>query len=128
MIINSTVGQALLPGILTGARFYVDTASDTRQGLHRLETGLYDIVVAVENRSPENWQLCRSIRRLTDVPLIVISANASPEACAKAIDAGADYFLRKSFGPRELAARAEALLKRRALHPAAPRRAAAVSV
>jgi DNA-binding response OmpR family regulator len=112
LIINNTAGQPLLAGILTGARFFVDTASDTGKGLRQLVTQSYDIVVAVENRSPQSWQICRKIRDLTDVPLIVISAGAGPEACAKAIDAGADYFLKKPFGPREFVARADALLKR----------------
>jgi len=112
LIINCTMGQPLLPGILTGARFFVDTASETLKGLRLLEIGSYDIVVVVENRSPESWQVCRRIRDLSSVPLIVISANAGPDACARAIEAGADYFLRRPFGPRELVARVNALLKR----------------
>lgn len=128
LIINSTVGQPLLPGILTGARFFVDTVSDVRKGLRLLETQSYDVVIALENRSPESCQVCRRIRSRTSVPLIAISANADPETCARGIAAGADYFLRKPFGPRELVARVNSLLNRAALRRAMPRRAAPVGV
>ena len=128
LIINTTVGQPLLPGLLTNARFFVDTASDTKKGLRLLETMSYDIIVAVENRSSESWQLCRKIKSRTAVPLIVISANASPEDCARAIAAGADYFLRKPFGPREFEARINSLLNRAMIYRAAPHKTEPVRV
>jgi DNA-binding response OmpR family regulator len=60
----------------------------------------------------ESWQFCRAVRQVSNVPLIVISNNASTEVCVKAINAGADFFLRKQTGPQELIARIRALLYR----------------
>lgn len=55
---------------------------------------------------------CEKLRRSTSIPLIVISYEASTETCVKAINAGADYFMRKPFGPLELHARINSLLQR----------------
>lgn len=112
LFINNTAAPPLLAGLLTGTGFGVDVAHDSETGLRQLELNAYDIAVVIENDGPESWQLCRRIRSLTAVPLIVVNANASPDACARAINAGADYCLRKPFGPREFLARVNSLLQR----------------
>jgi len=57
---------------------------------------------------------------MTITPIIVISPNASTETCVKAINAGADYFMRKPFGPLELLARIRSLLQRVPLRQLVP--------
>ena len=109
-----------MAGLLTGTGFGVDVAHDSETGLRRLQLNDYDIVVVIENDGPESWQICRRIRSLTAVPIIVVSANASPDACARTINAGADYCLRKPFGPREFVARVNSLLHRSSLRQGVP--------
>jgi DNA-binding response OmpR family regulator len=120
LFINNTAAPPLLAGLLIGTGFGVDVAHDSETGLRQLELNVYDIAVVVENDGPESWQICRRIRNLTAVPLIVINANASPDACARAIHAGADYCLRKPLGPQEFLARVNSLLQRSSLRPALP--------
>lgn len=59
--------------------------------------------------------LCRQIRRKSDVPIIFISAKGSEADRVIGLELGADDYLAKPFGPRELLARIRAVLRRGAL-------------
>jgi two-component system, OmpR family, KDP operon response regulator KdpE len=56
--------------------------------------------------------LCRSLRDWTQMPIIVLSAVGEEEAKVQALAAGADDYVTKPFGPRELLARLAAALRR----------------
>ena len=62
-------------------------------------------------------ELCRRLREWSDMPLIVLSAVGEEEAKVRALAAGADDYVTKPFGPRELVARLEANLRRIAPDP-----------
>ncbi len=57
-------------------------------------------------------ELCRRLREWTEMPVIVLSAVGDEEAKVRALAAGADDYVTKPFGPRELIARLEANLRR----------------
>ncbi len=57
-------------------------------------------------------EVCRSLREWTDMPIIVLSAVGDEDAKVRALEAGADDYVTKPFGPRELIARLEAALRR----------------
>ena len=57
-------------------------------------------------------ELCRRLREWTDMPIIVLSAVGDEDAKVRALAAGADDYVTKPFGPRELIARLEASLRR----------------
>lgn len=57
--------------------------------------------------------LCRAIRRDSDVPIIFISAKGSETDRVIGLELGADDYLPKPFGTRELVARVRAVLRRR---------------
>jgi two-component system KDP operon response regulator KdpE len=59
-------------------------------------------------------QLCRKLREWTAMPVIVLSAVGDEDAKVRALAAGADDYVTKPFGPRELIARLEANLRRTA--------------
>lgn len=120
LLFNNTLAHPLVAGLLTRTDFEVDLAPDYEMGVRQLEMQTYDITVIIESQGSESWQLCQKIRSLTAIPLIVISTNASPDACAKAIDAGADYFMRKPFGPLEFLARVNSLMQRSSPRQAIP--------
>jgi DNA-binding response OmpR family regulator len=107
-----TPGSKLL--IKEGYR--VDTVHGADAGLQQLDTQSYDIIIVQESNEAETWRLCEKIRHLSGIPLIVISKNASTDTCVKAINAGADYFLRKPFSSLELVARVQSLLYRASLN------------
>ena len=62
-------------------------------------------------------ELCRKLREWTDIPLIVLSAVGDEEAKVRALSSGADDYITKPFGPRELIARLEANIRRTAREP-----------
>lgn len=112
LFINNTGAASLVPGLLAGNGYGVDVAFDSETGLRHLVERSYDLAIVLESPAAESWHLCEKIRRLTGIPLIIISSNASTETCVKAISAGADYFMRKPFGPLELLARVGSLFQR----------------
>ena len=62
-------------------------------------------------------ELSRRLREWSDMPLIVLSAVGEEDAKVRALAAGADDYVTKPFGPRELVARLEANLRRIAPDP-----------
>ncbi len=57
-------------------------------------------------------QVCRSIRKWSDMPILVLSAVGDEAEKVRALDAGADDYVTKPFGPSELVARLNAALRR----------------
>jgi two-component system KDP operon response regulator KdpE len=57
-------------------------------------------------------ELCRRLREWSDMPIIVLSAVGEEDAKVEALAAGADDYVTKPFGPRELLARLQAALRR----------------
>ncbi len=62
--------------------------------------------------------LCRELRRISDVPIIFISAKGSETDRVIGLELGADDYLAKPFGTRELVARVRAVLRRHAMERA----------
>ncbi|HMR96883.1 MAG TPA: response regulator transcription factor [Microthrixaceae bacterium] len=70
----------------------------------------------------DGFEVCRSVRRLSDVPIIMVTARADTHDVVAGLEAGADDYLTKPFVPKELSARIRALLRRaRATVPGNPR-------
>jgi two-component system KDP operon response regulator KdpE len=59
--------------------------------------------------------VCRSIREWSDAPIIVLSADGTEERKVEALDAGADDYMTKPFGMKELTARLRVAERHRAL-------------
>jgi len=64
--------------------------------------------------------LCREVRAAGHTPVLMLSAQGEELDRVLGLELGADDYLAKPFSPRELAARARALLRRAAAPPAAP--------
>ncbi len=81
-------------------------------------------VVLVDIMLPgiDGFELCRTIRRSSDVPIVMVTARADTHDVVAGLEAGADDYLTKPFAPKELSARIRALLRRaRPAHPAHPK-------
>lgn len=120
LLINDLTARPIIPELLIKAGYGVDVVHDSDAGLRQLDNQAYDVVIMLESPAAESWQPCEKIRNLTAIPLIVISSSASTETCVKAINAGADYFIRKPFGPLEFLARVNSLLQRTPLREPVP--------
>ena len=66
----------------------------------------------------DGFELCRTIRRSSDVPIVMVTARADTHDVVAGLEAGADDYLTKPFVPKELSARIRALLRR--ARPASP--------
>jgi two-component system KDP operon response regulator KdpE len=65
-------------------------------------------------------ELCRRLREWTTMPILVLSAVGEEEAKVEALEAGADDYVTKPFGTRELVARLGAALRRAGEAPGEP--------
>lgn len=120
LLINNITARPIIPELLMEAGYGVDVVSDSDAGLRHLDNQACDVVIVLESPTAESWRLCKKIRDLTAIPLIILSSSASTETCVKAINAGADYFMRKPFGPLEFLARINSLLQRAPLRQPVP--------
>ena len=66
----------------------------------------------------DGFDVCRSIRRVSDVPIVMVTARADTHDVVAGLEAGADDYLTKPFAPKELSARIRALLRRSRSGPA----------
>jgi two-component system, OmpR family, KDP operon response regulator KdpE len=68
----------------------------------------------------DGFELCREIRELSDVGIIVLSARRAETDKVRALNLGADDYMTKPFGIEELLARINATLRRSRPAPASP--------
>ena len=100
----------------------VETARDGAEAVRRVEAGGIDLVV-LDVLMPEldGLAVCRRLRGR--VPIIFLSSRTEEADRVLGLDLGGDDYLTKPFSPRELAARARAVLRRgrgEALDPVGP--------
>ncbi|MFD1031586.1 response regulator transcription factor [Metaplanococcus flavidus] len=88
------------------------------EALTYLETETFDIVL-LDIMMPEmdGWELCREIRKFSDVPIIMLTAREQQEDIIRGLNLGADDYMTKPFNEEELLARMAALLRRRTPGP-----------
>ena len=61
----------------------------------------------------DGFELCRTIRRTSDIPIVMLTARGDVMDRVVGLELGADAYLPKPFEPRELVARLQTLLRRR---------------
>jgi two-component system OmpR family response regulator len=93
--------------------YAVRTAATGPEMWIALQTPADLIVLDIMLPGTNGIDLCRQIRRENDIPIIFISARGSEEDRVLGLELGADDFLPKPFGTRELVARVRAVLRRR---------------
>ena len=69
----------------------------------------------------DGWEVCRTLRRETDTPIIMLTARAEESDQVVGLELGADDYITKPFSPRTLVARVRALLRRAQGRLAPPR-------
>ncbi len=88
-------------------------ATEGKQGLNLFKTNQIDIVI-LDIMLPEidGWTVCREIRRMSNVPIILLTARGEEFDKLFGFELGADDYMVKPFSPKELIARVKALLRR----------------
>ena len=99
--------------ILRDAGFEALPANDAEEALDvaavkHPDAAIVDLVLP----GADGVELCRLLREWSDMPVIVLSAVGDEDAKVRALAAGADDYVTKPFGPRELVARLQANLRR----------------
>jgi len=99
--------------VLTRNGFDVANSADGKQGLRTFHDARPDLVVLdIGLPTLDGWSVLERIRDLSDVPVLILTAHGSEADKVRGLHGGADDYLTKPFGNRELAARVEALLRR----------------
>jgi len=99
--------------ILRDAGFEVVTAQTAQEALDAAalkapDAAILDLILPDGN----GIDICRSIRKWSQMPIVVLSAVGEEQEKVRALDAGADDYVTKPFGPDELIARLNAALRR----------------
>ena len=104
-LVRNTLSDAGYTPIVTG---------DPDEALHLIEVEKPHLVL-LDMMLPgtDGIELMRRISEITDAPIIFLSGHGRDEIVARAFEAGADDYMVKPFSPTELAARIEAVLRRR---------------
>jgi phosphate regulon transcriptional regulator PhoB len=94
--------------------FVVVEAEDGDEALRRFAEESPDLVILdVMLPQRDGLDVCRRIRRQSDVPVILLTAKGEEADRVAGLDLGADDYVTKPFSVRELLARARAVLRRR---------------
>ena len=98
----------------------VDEAASGEEAVVRFLRQPSDVVL-IDIMLPgiDGFELCRTIRRSSDVPIVMVTARADTHDVVAGLEAGADDYLTKPFAPKELSARIRALLRRARPMPSA---------
>jgi two-component system, OmpR family, KDP operon response regulator KdpE len=107
--------------ILREAGYDVIEATTIEEALDRASVRPPDAAI-VDLMLPDGSgvELCRRLREWTTMPILVLSAVGEEEAKVEALEAGADDYVTKPFGTRELVARLGAALRRAGDAPGEP--------
>jgi DNA-binding response OmpR family regulator len=103
-----------LAALFGGQGFATTLAADGRLATEALAIGGFDLVLLdLMIPAPTGLEVLRAMRARRDpTPVLVLTAMGSEEQIVEGLEAGADDYLTKPFGVRELLARARALLRR----------------
>lgn len=93
--------------------FEVRIAHDGGEGLRLAETEKPDLVM-LDIMLPvmDGWQVCKSLRKTSKVPIIMLTAKGETEDKVMGLEMGADDYIVKPFEVKELLARVHAVLRR----------------
>jgi len=113
VIDDDTAVTDLLSLLLRSQGFEVFATNNSAEGLNMVREIDPDLVV-LDLMMPEmdGWEVCRSVRQFSQVPIIILSALNDPSMIASVLDAGADDYLTKPTPSRVLVAHINRLTKR----------------
>ncbi|WP_067727167.1 response regulator transcription factor [Oceanobacillus damuensis] len=103
----------LLALYLKPHNYLCQKALGAKEALFYMEEEVFDLIL-LDVMMPEmdGWELCKRIRRLSEVPIIMVTAREQKEDIVKGLKLGADDYITKPLNEEELLARMDALLRR----------------
>jgi two-component system KDP operon response regulator KdpE len=105
---------------LSSQGYEVKTAADGESGCQAVRDWLPDLIITdLSMPGMSGVELCRTVRKRSQIPIIVLSVRGEEKTKIEALDAGADDYVTKPFSVNELLARVRANLRRVAATPEA---------
>lgn len=93
--------------------YQTEIASDGEEALRKIEQQHFDLfILDIMLPGIDGYELCRRIRAKMSTPILFLSARDTELNKVAGLELGADDYLAKPFGVRELLARTRALLRR----------------
>ncbi len=93
--------------------YIIDEAGSGEEGLSMFaRRAAHLVLIDVMLPGADGFELCRSLRRTSEVPIIMVTARGDSHDVVAGLEAGADDYVTKPFVPKELSARIRALLRR----------------
>jgi two-component system KDP operon response regulator KdpE len=108
----------VLRTVLTSEGYQVHTAAEGESAFTDFKDWSPELVITdLYMPHMDGLELCRRIREVSSVPIIVLSVKGEEHSKVEALDCGADDYVTKPFGSDELMARVRAALRRRGAGP-----------
>jgi DNA-binding response OmpR family regulator len=99
--------------IFINAGAQVFTANDGLEGISKLHSHRPDLVILdVMMPGGSGYEVCKQIRKISNVPVIMLTALGQEQNELDGLDAGADDYLSKPYNPEILLARARSVIRR----------------
>lgn len=109
--------RKLVKDFLVREGYEVLEAADGEQAIDAFyedkEIGL--IILDIMMPKMDGWQVCREVRKLSKVPIILLTAKSDERDELQGFELGVDEYISKPFSPKILVARVEAILRRSGL-------------
>lgn len=105
--------REVLKRYLVKSGFLVTAAEDAADARAKLASLSFDLIVLdIMMPGESGLELTESLRRSSQVPILLLTARGEPDDRIAGLEAGADDYLAKPFEPRELVLRINAILRR----------------
>ena len=106
--------RKLVKDFLTKKEFQVLEAEDGEQAVDVFfdQKDIALIILDVMMPKMDGWEVCKTIRQYSQVPIIMLTAKADERDELLGFDLGVDEYISKPFSPKILVARVEAILRR----------------
>ena len=106
--------RKLVSDFLTKKNFQVLEAGDGEEAIDIFyaEKDVALIILDVMMPKMDGWQVCREIRKLSKVPIVMLTARGDEQDELLGFELGVDEYISKPFSPKILTARVDAILRR----------------
>ena len=106
--------RKLVKDFLNRQNFEVIEAEDGEKAIDLFfeEKDIALVILDVMMPKMDGWQVCREIRKHSDIPIIMLTARTDEQDELLGFELGVDEYITKPFSPKILVARVEAILRR----------------
>jgi len=106
--------RKLVNDFLTRKQYKVVEAADGEEAINLfIKNNDFDLIILdVMMPKMDGWEVCREIRKLSKVPIIMLTAKSEESDELLGFELGVDEYISKPFSPRILVARVDAILRR----------------